>query len=189
MTNLYNQDDLNIQTIKHELDRFRQFQTDSIADKLITAFDRLGIEHIFRPRIEIDGEGYNTQFYLPDSKLIVDILPERLTDAEMRDACDWLIELAAATNRDVIAFDKTGKFCMVDLADHNERMKNEDPHYSGKLHVSTDARIGFCGECHEWFAYTDCGSWACKSCGFYDGNATFSQVIRGDENFFEVEVK
>jgi len=124
---------------------------------------------IYEPEGLTNGKDcYLPDFYLPDSKMIVEIKPVFFVEETYK--LDMLINCES--------FDKLG-LAIIEMVPGLHVIKYAAPNEYGDLgrYWEDKKHNGiFSGLCQKCGAFNICGdgSWHCKGCGFYDGDCTIS---------------
>ena len=138
-------------------------------------FDEYNIKFIYEPDvIEFrDGTKYMPDFYLPEQKIWVEC------KGLMNDKDEHKITMLAneSKEKEVIIITSDGHFSLVqaegDTLDEVLWLGEEDVFFA------------HCKKCGKWYFSDTAGSWACRHCGFHDGNSTFDFSYFGEDGFPE----
>lgn len=145
------------------------------------AFDRLAMDLIYKPVFRANGKTFRPDFYLRD--LDVFVVVKHGADSRQINYDENITEMAYAAERDVIVAYEDGRFAIADYRDKEN--DGEDKNGPRLALSSSDTWLCVCHACDEWYFCSAHGSWECRNCGFYDGDATMQTVLYGTESIFD----
>ena len=131
--------------------------------------EKAGIKFMYEPEgfLFDDGTQYLPDFYLPEQDAFLECKGLMETKDEHK-----IEQLAKATRKEIII----GKPDMSFYA----RWWEDTPDGHGYLNIDEDTWFCKCDKCGKTYFLPSCGSWACKCCGYYDGNNGFEVLVNGD---------
>jgi hypothetical protein len=160
--------EINIKPIETEYNGYR-FRS-RLEARWAVFFDTLGIQYEYEPEgFQLsDGTLYLPDFYLPQSKAFFEV------KGVMSEADEHKVtQMIKDSNHEVIVGYDGLRFVACD------EFGIEDTEYC--LADGGESRLCRCRKCGNYFFMGMSGSWNCRVCGYYDGNAGFDEVMR-DEN-------
>lgn len=131
-------------------------------------FDVLGVRYEYEPEgFQLsDGTLYLPDFYLPQSKAFFEV------KGVMSEADEHKVtQLMKDSNHEVIVAYDGLRFTACDDFGINDKEE---------WFSATDSMLCKCRKCGQYFFMGMSGSWQCRVCGHYDGDAGFYQVLDGD---------
>lgn len=146
------------------------------------AFDRLAMDFIYKPVFRTNGKTFRPDFYLRDLDVFVVVKPG--ADSRQINYDENITEMAYAAERDLIVAYADGRFA---IADYRDKEADDGENNDGRRLAlsSSDTWLCVCHACDEWYFCSAHGSWECRNCGFYDGDATMQTVLYGTESIFD----
>lgn len=115
----------------------------------------------------LNGECYLPDFYLPNSKMIVEIKPA-FFDKETR-KMDIILHSEDFNKFTLAVIEMTSNLSLLKYTSTNYL----DPFGEKRVWEREILWFGFCNKCGA-FGVCGQGSWKCNGCGFYDGDNTIS---------------
>ena len=118
----------------------------------------------------LKGECYLPDFYLPDSKMIIEIKP--LFFIKETHKFDMIFNSEEFSNFGLVVIEMTPNLSVIKYSEPALDESKEDSsmgrHWDSREECHS---IGFCYDCG---AFNICGHgvWDCKACGYYDGDCT-----------------
>jgi len=144
------------------------------------AFDRLAMNFTYKPVFRANGKTFRPDFYLRDLDVFVVVKPG--ADSRQINYDKNITEMAYAAERDVIVAYEDGRF---GIADYGDKEDGENKDGRGLALSSSDTWLCVCHACDEWYFCSAHGSWECRNCGFYDGDATMQVALYGTESILD----
>lgn len=135
-------------------------------------FDTLGIKYIYEPEGYVfdDGTHYLPDFYLPNAKMFFEVKGLELTK-EDESKINKLITYS-------------GKNVAVGYSDMSFQATSIYEDQKGNpicdMDPKGDSWLIQCYSCNEYQFIGSIGSWACRGCGYYDGDSGFVCFCSGD---------
>lgn len=137
-------------------------------------FDAAGIPYEYEPEgFELDGIKYLPDFYLPDQKTFFECKGRMDEESEKKIAM-----LAKASHKEIIIGYSGMTFQAAGWGPKWEEFENDWE--KGQLYQDS-AWLCECRKCGKLFFMSEGGSWACRCCGHYDGDAGFDVKCYGDD--------
>lgn len=145
-------------------------------------FDELGIKYMYEPEgYEMsDGTKYLPDFYLPESETFFEA-KGIMTDIDMHkiEQLQEDLKIAIAIGYSDMTFQSS-----------SDDWGGEEYGIYYFLESKSGSYLGKCPKCNRYFFFGNTGSYRCRCCGFYDGDATLSyDFAEGDLSYFSTDGK
>lgn len=133
--------------------------------------DTNGQNWIYEPEGFSDGvRHYLPDFYLPNSRLIVEVKPP-INIGETDKKIDWLLQSEQFNNYGLAVVSLEPNFFLLRYSEPVDSHELEGSSFQRDWNMSGSVAAGFCRKCGSLHFY-GYGSWRCNGCGYYDGDQT-----------------